>query len=238
MDFAGQQAAARSIRQHMLGELPALLQQLETRVTSNGGEVVWAVDAAEANRAVVALAQSRHAQTIVRSRSALAEEIGLDAALGAADLQVVDTELGDAILQLAGDGPSHPVYPALHWRKEDVAALFTEQLDMPETVDIQSMAGMARFKLRRRLLQADMSIGGVELAVAETGVLALAGDSGADRFGLAVGRLHVALMGIDQVVSSLEELFFLLQLKAGSADGAALAGSITLLDGPAVTGRA
>lgn len=237
VDFAGLQAAARAMRQHALGQLPALLLQLEAQVTANGGQVIWAVDAAEAGRIVVALAQARHAKTIVRSRSEVAEEIGLDAALEAVGLRVVDTELGDAILQLSGDSPSHPVYPALHWRKEDVAALFTEQLDMPETVDIQALAGMARYTLRSKLLQADMSIGGVDLAVAETGTLALAGDSGSDRFGLAVGRVHVALMGIEQVVSSVEDLFFLLQLKARSVSGAALASSVTLLDGPARPGE-
>ncbi len=235
-DFAELQAAARAMREDALGHLPALLQQLEAQVTANGGDVVWAVDAAEASRIVVALAQARRAKTIVRSRSAVAEEIGLDAALEAAGLRVVDTELGDAILQLSGDSASHPVYPALHWRKEQVAALFTEQLDMPETVDIQSLAGMARFTLRSQLLQADMSIGGADLAVAETGTLALAGDSGSDRFGLAVARVHVAVMGIEQVVASVEDLFFLLQLRARSASGAALAGSVTLLDGPARPG--
>ncbi len=236
-DFAELQAAARALRRRALGELPVLLQQLEANLLANGVQVVWAVDAEEACRAIVALAQARHAKTIVRSRSAVAEELGVDAALEAAGLPCVDTELGDAILQLSGDTPSHPVFPALHWRKERVAALFTEQLDMPETVDIQSMASMARFKLRRRLLQADLSIGGVELAVADSGTLALAGDSGADRFGLAVARIHVALMGIDQVVASPEELWFLLQMKARSAGGAALPASVTLVDGPAGPGR-
>jgi len=236
VDFHELQAVAHAMREHALGHLPALLQQLEAHVTANGGEVVWAVDGAEASRTIVALAQARRAKTIVRSRSEVAEEIGLDAALEAASLQVVDTELGDAILQLSGDSPSHPVYPALHWRKEEVSALFTEQLDMPETVDIQSLAGMARFTLRSQLFQADMSISGVELAVAETGTLALAGDSSSDRFGLAVARVHVAVMGIEQVVASVKDLFFLLQLKARSVSGAALAGSVTLLDGPARPG--
>ncbi len=236
-DFAELQAAARAMREHALGQLPALLLQLEAQVTANGGDVVWADDAAEASRIIVALAQARRVKTIVRSRSAVAEEIGLDAALEAAGLRAVDTELGDAILQLSGDSSSHPVYPAMHWRKQEVAALFTEQLDMPETVDIQSLAGMARFTLRSRFLQADMSIGGVDFAVAETGALALASDSGGDRFGLAVAPIHVAVMGIDQVVSSLEELFFLLQLQARSASGGALAGSVTLLDGPARLGE-
>lgn len=232
-DFAVLQAAAAALRLRTIGQLPALLQQFEAAVLANGGEVIWAADAEEARRAVVALAEARRAKTIVRGRSAVAEEIGIDAALEAVGLHCTCTELGDAILQLSGDGPSHPVYPALHWRKEEVAALFTKHLDMPETVDIQSMAGMARFQLRRQLIRADMSVDGVELAVAENGILALASDSGADRLGLACARLHVALMGVEQVVATLDELWFLLQLKARSASGAALAASVTLLDRPA-----
>lgn len=232
-DFASLQAAASALRRQAIADLPALLQQLEAAVRARGAEVIWAVDGVEACRIVVALAQARGAKTIVRSRSRIAEEIGLDAALQAAELRAAATELGDAILQLAGDRASHPVYPALHWRKEAVATLFTERLDMPETVDIQSMASMARFKLRRQLLKADMSVSSVDLAAADTGVLAFAGDSGADRFGLGVARCQVVLMGIDQVAGTLEDLFLLLQLKARSASGAALPSSVTLLDGPA-----
>jgi L-lactate dehydrogenase complex protein LldF len=241
--FALLQARARSVRLAALAHLPDLLERLEAQITAAGGVVYWAEDAAAANAYIVNLAQQQVAVTalgqrsrpcrVVKSGSSLSAEIGLTAALRAADAQVVDLALGDYIVQLADEPGSHFAFPAIHKRKEDVAALFREQLDMPETLDVQAMASMARFRQRRALHQADLAISEVTLAAAQTGTLALATASGSERLAVSLPRVHVALMGISDVVADLDELFTLLEAAARSAVGQPLARSITLLNGPA-----
>lgn len=230
--FGQLQAAARAARLDALARLPALLEQLDSQARANGVEVFWAEDAAAATRYILALAEARRVRHVVRSRSTAAEEIGLDAALDTAGVAVVATQAGDFILRLAGDAPSHPVYPALHRRKEDVAALFEEKLDVPPTLNIQSLAGVVRFRLRRPMLEAALSISEVALAVAETGALALASDSGEDAFVIAASPIHVAIMGIERVAATMDELALLLPLLARSAAGQPLPSSTTVLTGP------
>ncbi len=234
--FSELQAAARALREDALSRMPALLQQLDGQARAGGVEVFWAEDATAASRYILALAEARRVRHVVRSHSAVVEEIGLDAALAEAGVHVTLTQVGDYILRLASDTPSHPVYPALHWRKEDVAKLFEEKLDVPQTLDIQALAGVVRFKLRRPALEAAMSVGGVALAVAETGTLALAG--GDDRLALAASPIHVAVMGIEQVTATLQDLALLLPLLSGSASGQPLPGHATLLSGPMPAGAA
>ena len=236
--FSQLQAAASDLRQDTLSRLPALLQELDSRARARGIEVFWAVDAAAANRYIVGLAEARRVRHMVRSHAAVMEEIGLDAALAEAGVGVTLTHVGDYILHMAGDAPSHAAYPALHRRKEDVAALFEEKLDVPPTLDIQALAGVVRFKLRRPILESALSVSGVALAVAETGTLALASDSGDDRLAIAAAPIHVAVMGIEQVTAQLEDLALLLPLLSRSASGQALASHVTLLDGPMPAGAA
>lgn len=229
--FEELQAAARALRQDALDRLPALLVQLEAQARARGVEVFWAPDAAAARRYILALAEARRVRQVVRSHAAAVEEIGLDAALADAHINVILTQVGDYILHLAGDTPSHPVHPALHWRKEAVTQLFEQHLDVPQTLDIQSLANVVRFKLRRPTLEAALSVGGVALAVAETGTLALA--SGDDRLAVASTPIHVAVMGIEQVTAALEDLALFLPLYARSAGGQSMPDHALLLEGPA-----
>ena len=227
------QAAAAASRQAALDNLSALLQQLETRLVQQGVEVVWAEDGAAAFRYIAALATARGDDRVLRSRSPLAEEIGLDAALGEAGIRVVNTHFGDYITQLAEDRSSHPHFPALHQRATDVADLFESKLDMPKTLDPQAMGSMARFRLRRELPRSEMMISQVALAAADTGTLALVSDSGEDRLAASLASVQVVLMGIEQVAASLEEVLFLAQMGSRSANGHILPGAVTLLKGPA-----
>lgn len=234
--FSQLQAAARATRQAALGRLPELLEQLDSQARANGIEVFWAEDAAAANRYLLALAEARRVRQVVRSHSAAVEEIGLDTALAAAGAGIVLTQVGDYIVQLSVDTPSHMVYPALHRRKEDVADLFEEKLDVPRTLDIQALASMVRFKLRRPILESTLSVSGVAFGVAESGTLVLSSDSGDDRFALATAPVHVAIMGIEQVVARLDDLALLLPLFSRSAGGQPLASYTTWLNGPMAAG--
>jgi L-lactate dehydrogenase complex protein LldF len=237
------QATAGAARRHALAHLPSLLQQMEQQVLAHGGIVYWAEDAAAANAYVVQLARQRASLgmagqrsqpvRVVKSRSHIGAEIGLNTALEAAGVQVLDTQLGDYILQMAGGLPSHPVFPALHLRKEYVATLFEQRLDMPQTMDIQAMASMARYKQRKALLEADIGVSEVAFAVAETGRLALVSLSGNERMAAFLPPLHVMLMGIGDVVATEADLELLLQAYSTTAIGQPFPRSVTLISGPA-----
>ncbi|MEZ4768497.1 MAG: LUD domain-containing protein [Caldilineales bacterium] len=230
------QAAAATSRRAALDNLPDLLEQLEVRLRQRGTEVIWAEDGAAVVRYIAALAIARGVDTTLRSRSPLAEEIGLDGALTNAGIRVINTHFGDYILQLAGDAASHPHFPALHELAVDVANLFENKLDMPKTLDPQAMGSMARFRLRRELLRNEMTIGQLALAAADTGTLVLVSDAGEDRLAASLARVQVVLMSIDQIAASLDEALFLAQMASRSAAGHDMPGSLTLLNGPAQVG--
>ena len=230
--WADLQAAAAASRQAALDHLPELLQTLETRLLQRGAEVVWAEDGAAAFRYIAALATARGAERVLRGRSPLAEEIGLDAALAAAGVNVINTHFGDYIIRLAEDRSTHPHFPALHQRAADVADLFESKLDMPRTLDPQAMGGMARFRLRRELPRSEMMICQAALAAADSGTLALVSDSGEDRLAASVAQIQVILLGIEQVAATLEEVLFLTQMGSRSASGHGFPGAVTLLNGP------
>lgn len=226
------QASARALRHDALARLPELLDQLERQASANGVAVFWAPDAAAAADYVLALAQNQRTARVTRSRSAVLNEIHLDTALRAAGIEPAMTHVGEAIIRLAGDTPSHAVYPALHWRKEDVARLLSEQFNVPTSLNIDAQTGTLTFRQRRPLLETVISVSGVAFAVAETGALAFVDDDGGDRLALAVSQIHVAVMGLEQVVTSPEELTLLLSLAARSTHGRPFASHTTLLYGP------
>ncbi|MCS7039513.1 MAG: LutB/LldF family L-lactate oxidation iron-sulfur protein, partial [Anaerolineae bacterium] len=199
---------------------------------ANGSRVYWARDAAEACRLVVAIAQERNARRIVKSKSMLTEEIRLNEALEAAGLEVLETDLGEYIVQLGHDHPSHIVAPIVHKRLEDVAALFHEHLGTPLAADIPTLTAAARAALRRHFLQADLGITGANFAVAETGSIVLVTNEGNGRFVTTTPRVHVALVGIERVVPTLAEVGTLLQLLAASATGQPLSTYTTFITGP------
>lgn len=232
------QAAAAACRHVALDALPRLLEQLESQLVQRGVEVVWAEDGATAFRYIAALATARGAETVLRSRSLLAEEIGLDSALRDAGIEVVNTHFGDYILRLAEDRSSHPHFPALHQRAKEVADLFESKLDMPKTLDPQAMGSMARFRLRRELLRSKIMVGQVTLAAADSGTLILASDAGEDRIAASLAGVQVVLMSIDQVAATLDQALFLAQMGSRSAAGQGLPGALTLLNGPARAGDA
>src|SRR5690606_36251155 len=135
-------------------------------------------DAAEANRIIVEIAQSRNARLVVKSKSMATEEIGLNAHLEAAGIQVVETDLGEWIVQLADDRPSHLIAPALHKSKEQVAELFSKRIGQPLPPDPAQLVKVARRELRRMFVEADLGISGANFAIAETGTIGIVTNEG------------------------------------------------------------
>jgi L-lactate dehydrogenase complex protein LldF len=223
---------ARQIRLETLKHLDRYLEQLEASVQRAGGQVHWAQDAREACNIIRDLALARGVKLVAKGKSMVSEEIDLNPALEAAGLKVVETDLGEYIVQMAGQRPSHITAPALHLRKEDVSALFQKHLGMEPTDDPRAMTVLARAKLREVFLAAGMGITGVNFAVAETGTLALVTNEGNGRMVTTLPPIHVALMGLERVVPTLMDLEVVLRVLARSSTGQKLSAYTTLLTGP------
>lgn len=237
-DANGLRDAARAIRAGALAQLDTLLVQLAERVEARGGHVCWASDAAEAQRYIVNLAQARQVRSIVKSKSMASEEIHLNQALEAAGVQVVETDLGEYIIQLAGETPSHIIAPSIHKTREQVSELFHQHLGVPPTDDIPTMTQTARRALRQRFLQADMGISGVNFGVADEGAVVIVENEGNARLSTSVPRIHVAIMGIERIVARMEDLGVMLQVLARSATGQKLSVYTSIINGPARPGEA
>jgi L-lactate dehydrogenase complex protein LldF len=210
---------ARAIKDDVLLHLDRYLEQFVANAESRGARFHWARDAAEANDIICNLASERGARTIVKSKSMTTEETHLNDALEAADIQVVETDLGEYIIQLAEETPSHIIAPAIHKTKHQIAELFTQELGMPPTDDIAKLTSTARSTLRDRFAAADIGISGVNFGIAETGTILIVENEGNIRLTTSLPRVHIAVMGIEKVVPRFADLDIFLKLLPRSGTG-------------------
>ena len=230
-DWEALRERARAIKSETLARLDHYLTQFADKAESAGARVHWARDGTEACDVIARIAMARGARTVVKSKSMATEEIQLNAALEARDLSVVETDLGEYIIQLAGETPSHIVAPAIHKTKEQVAALFADKLGIPATDDIPTLTAAAREALRRRFAEADLGVSGVNFAIAETGAILVLENEGNARLTTSLPRTHVALMGIEKVIPRVADLDVFLQLLPRSGTGQRLTAYQSLLTG-------
>ncbi len=223
---------AAAIKRHALNNLPDLLEQAEANMQANGIQVLWAVDAAEANRHVLEIAQRHDVRSVVKSKSMVTEEVGLNHALEAANIDVLETDLGEYIVQLGGETPSHIVAPIVHKTKESIRDLLIEKAAMPPTDDVNEMTRFARQTLRQKFLSADMGVSGGNFILAETGSIGLVMNEGNGRMVTSLPRVHVALVGIEKIVPTRADYALLTQVLPRSATGQALAVYTHLVNGP------
>lgn len=224
--------AASNLRLHTLMNLDIYLEKFTAQVTAAGGHVHWASNAAEARATVLDIARRHQVKKAVKVKSMATEEIGLNHALEEAGIEVFETDLGEFIIQLAGTGPSHIIVPAIHLKKEEIAALFREKLGVDAPPDPIKLTAIARATLREKFLAADMGISGANFLVAETGTLVIVTNEGNGRMCTTMPDLHVAVVGIDKVVPDWESLTVLLKLLARSATGQKLSTYTTFITGP------
>ena len=230
-----QQAA--EAKRRALRQLPDLLEQAEARLTENGFEVLWAEDAAEARQHVLDIVRQHQVRTIVKSKSMVTEEIALNDALIEAGLHVVETDLGEYIVQLNDEHPSHIVAPVIHKSKEDIHRIFQDKLEMPpDIVEAEAMVAFARQKLRQEFVSAEMGITGANFIIAETGSLCLVTNEGNGRMVTTMPRVHIALVGIEKVVATLDDYATLDQVLARSAAGQFLSVYTNIVNGPCQDG--
>ncbi|MCX6543372.1 MAG: LutB/LldF family L-lactate oxidation iron-sulfur protein [Acidobacteria bacterium] len=232
--------AAQRIRAHTIAHLDRYLVEFTTNAERAGCRIHWAETAADAARMVVEIARASGVSLAVKSKSMLSEEIELNSALESAGIRVVETDLGEFVVQLAGDRPSHIIAPIVHRRREDVAALFREKLGATdeEVATIPAMTAFARKTLRDQFVGAGMGVSGVNLAVADTGSLCLVTNEGNGRLTTTLPRVHVALLGLERLVPTSADLSVVLQLLARSATGQAMPVYTNVLTGPRRRGSA
>jgi L-lactate dehydrogenase complex protein LldF len=223
---------AQQIRLHTLGHLDTYLAKLADAVEGAGGKVFWAADAAEANTYICRLAADRGVQTIVKSKSMVTEEIELNDALEAEGRRIVETDLGEFIIQLAKDKPSHIIAPVLHKTRFEIGELFASELNVAYTDDPFELNGIARRYLREIFLSADMGISGVNFAAADTGTMVTVTNEGNARLSTTAPPIHVAVMGMERVVPSVEDMAVMLEVLARSGTGQRLTVYTNFVTGP------
>jgi L-lactate dehydrogenase complex protein LldF len=229
---------ARAIRGHTIARLDHYLRQFESAVQARGGHVHWAETAADAVGHVAAIARQHGATTAVKSKSMVSEEIELNAALAAVGVDVLETDLGEFVVQIDHDHPSHIVAPIIHKSRRDIARLFQEKLGArdEDVADVPQMTAFARRHLRAGFLTADMGISGGNFGVADTGSLCVCTNEGNGRLTTTLPRVHVALMGIERLVPTLADLGVMLQVLGRSATGQKLTVYSNIITGPRRSG--
>jgi L-lactate dehydrogenase complex protein LldF len=225
---------ARQIRAHTIGHLDKYLDQFVTAAEARGTQVFYAKTAADAVRYVCDLARSAGVRRAVKAKSMISEEIELNHHLEQAGVEVIETDLGEYVVQLAGDRPSHIVAPILHLTREDVARLFREKLGATaeDVASVPNMTALARRLLRNAFLTADLGISGVNFGVAESGTICITTNEGNGRLTTTVPRVHVAMMGIERLVPTAADLTVMLQVLGRSATGQKATVYTNLLTGP------
>ena len=223
---------ARRIKEHAIANLDYYLELLERQVQANGGQVHFAADADQANRIVSEIARTRRVKIAAKSKSMVSEELGLNHVLESQGIEVLETDLGEYIIQLAQETPSHLVAPAVHKNRAQVARLFTDHLGVPYSEDIDEMARVARVALRQKFLDADLGISGANFLVAETGTLVIITNEGNGRLCTSAPRIHIGITGMEKVIPSMPDLAVFLRLLPRSATGQRITSYVSMVSGP------
>ena len=221
-DWEELREAGRAIKAHTMANLDRYLEQLETQVTAHGGVVHWARDAGEANEIVVGLARAAGAGEVVKVKSIVTEEIGLNEALAGAGIAAHETDLAELIVQLGRDWPSHILVPAIHKNRAEIRQIFLREMagvDPALTDDPAALAGAARSFLRQKFLSARVAVSGANFAVAQTGALCVVESEGNGRMCLTLPDTLITVMGIEKVVPAWRDLEVFFQLLPRSSTG-------------------
>lgn len=223
---------AKRIKEHTLAHLDQYLEQLEASIVRLGGHVHYADDADDACRIMAEIARKSGCRRAVKSKSMTTEEIHLNAALEAAGLDVVETDYGEFIIQIARERPSHIVAPAVHHTRESIAKVLEQFTGEPMSTEPADLAQVGRRLLRDKFYQADLGVSGVNFAVAETGTICLITNEGNGRLTTSCPRVHIALMGMEKVIPRMRDLPVFLKLLARAATGMPLSVYTNLITGP------
>ena len=227
-----------AIRRYSLSRLPDLLEQLEQRLVERGVQVHWAATPAEANTIFAAIAQAHGARSMIKGKSMVSEEIELNHRMSEQGITCLESDMGEYIVQLAGERPSHIIMPAIHKTKQQIGRLFADHLPgTPYTEDVDELIATGRRVLREQFRDAPIGVSGVNFMVAETGTLVLVENEGNGRLCTSVPEVHIAITGIEKVVERLEHVWPLYSLLTRSATGQAITTYLNVITGPRRAGE-
>ena len=227
-----------AIRKRSLHKLPELLEKLEKKCTENGIQVHWAETTADANRIVFDIIKRHGASRVVKGKSMVSEEMHLNHFLEENSVEALETDLGEYIIQLDHETPSHIIVPAIHKNKDQIAHLFHDKIPgTPYTEVVEELNAIARKTLRQKFFAGEIGISGVNFAVAETGTLCLVENEGNGRLCTTLPPVHIAVMGLEKVVERLQDVPPLLRLLTGSATGQVITTYFNMITSPRKAGE-
>ncbi|MDZ7309926.1 MAG: LutB/LldF family L-lactate oxidation iron-sulfur protein [candidate division KSB1 bacterium] len=232
IDWQTARSLATEVKNHALGKLAELLEQFEEKFTARGGKIFWAASAGEATDYVLKLAQQKSAKKIVKSKSMTTEEIHLNEALAAAGIEVRESDLGELIVQLAGEKPYHIVTPAMHKSKAEISQLFQEKLKAPPTDSAEELTMVARRYLRQDYVTADIGITGANFLLADCGAIVMTENEGNGRLTMSCPKIHIVVAGIEKVIPRITDLSLFLPLLATSGTGQEVSCYNSIVFGP------
>src|SRR6266849_2594302 len=222
---------AHLVKEHTINHLDYYLEQLVAKVEGHGGKVFWARTGDDVNNHIIELAKKRGVKSVVKSKSMATEEIELNHALEASGIRPIETDLGEYIIQLADEKPTHIIAPAIHKTREQIADLFAEKLREGRPREVAEITAMARKRLRNEFLSAEMGITGANFAIAETGTIVLVENEGNIRLSTQVPKIHVAVMGIEKVIPRFDDLAVFLRILPRSGTGQKQTAYVSFLHG-------
>lgn len=232
-DFEQLKHQAQAAKRYALNNIHDLLLAFERNVQTSGGHVHWASTAQELNQTVINLCRKADARNIIKGKSMIGEETGLNSALEQQGFDLIESDLGEYIIQLAQEPPSHIIAPAIHKTRSQVADLFKQHHDLPnrDLSAISELVNEARQILRQRFLSADVGITGANLLVAENGSVAIVTNEGNGDLSATLPRTHIVIASIEKVVASMEDASHILEVLARSATGQHMSAYTTFFNG-------
>ena len=225
-------ALGNAIRARALSKLPDLLEKLEAKLTRQGVKVHWAETVDEANAIVLGIVRQHEAKQVIKGKSMVSEEMEMNDVLAAQGVECLEADMGEFIVQLDHEKPSHIIMPAIHKNAGQVATLFHDKLGVEYTKDVDQLIQIGRRVLRQKFFEADIGVSGVNFAVAETGTLLLVENEGNGRMVTSVPPVHIAVTGIEKVVENLRDVVPLLSLLTRSALGIPITTYVNMISSP------
>ena len=231
-DFEAARRTAAAIKWEAIEGLDTYLAAFADQLAARGTHVHWAGNGAEAVAAILEVCRAHDAKKIIKSKCMTTEEIHLNPALEAAGMEVVESDLGEYIVQLRGEDPFHFVFPAMHLKRDKISSIFEEKLGSEPSADPEELTMIARRVMRQKYCEADIGISGANFAVAETGMISITENEGNARLTTSLPKVHIAVLGIEKVVPKLEDLSVMLQMLGTAGTGQWLTAYNSMIGGP------